>query len=171
MQTSAAYVEVGRPGDDERSLTEQVEERARLSSSSRRRRREFVALGTAMAENLHREAVTVPGHPGPLGRAAVRAAVIEAALAVAGGARLLVLVEEGPESNVPEGTALALSQKLSREGITAVLLLPEAWRTQRLEAASGPRGVDGPGGGNAVSSSRHRSPTAPDVWLPGRSWR
>ena len=144
VQTSAAYVEVGRPGDDERSLTEQVEERARLSSSSRRRRREFVALGTAMAENLHREAVTVPGHPGPLGRAAVRAAVIEAALAVAGGARLLVLVEEGPESNVPEGTALALSQKLSREGITAVLLLPEAWRTQRLEAASGPEGSTDP---------------------------
>ena len=65
------------------------------------------------------------------------AAVVEASLAVAGGARLLILIEEGPESNVPVGTAEALAGKLSREGITAVLLRPEAWRKQRMESAAG----------------------------------
>ena len=85
-------------------------------------------------------AATVDGHAGPLGRSAVRAAAVEAALAVAGGARLLVLIEEGPESTVPAGTAEALAQKLSREGITAVVVCPEAWRRQRMDAPAGPTG-------------------------------
>lgn len=140
VQSAAAYVEVGRPGDERQSLSEQVHERARLTTSSRRRRAEFVALGTALAENLMGAAASVDGHAGPLGRSAVRAAAVEAALAVAGGARLLVLVEEGPESNVPAGTAEALAQKLSREGITAVVLRPHAWRRQRMDAPAGPTG-------------------------------
>jgi putative drug exporter of the RND superfamily len=144
VQASAAYVEVGRPGDDQRPLDEQVQERAQLTASSRRRRREFVAVGTALADNLARTAAEVEGHPGPLGRAAIRSAVVESALAVAGGARLLVLIEEGPESNVPAGTADALAQKLSHEGITAVVLRPDAWRSQRMAAVAGPAGSQPP---------------------------
>ena len=140
VQSAAAYVEVGRPGDERQSLSEQVHDRARLTTSSRRSRAEFVALGTALADDLVRAAATVDGHAGPLGRSAVRAAAVEAALAVAGGARLLVLIEEGPESTVPAGTAEALAQKLSREGITAVVVLPEAWRRQRMDAPAGPTG-------------------------------
>lgn len=137
VQTAAAYVEVGRPGDDDRPVSEQVEERAKLSVSSRRRRKEFVARGSALADDLQRDAAMVDGHPGPIGRAATRAAAVEAALAVAGGAGLLVLIEEGPESNVPAGTAEAMAQELSRQGITAVLLRPDAWRRQRMEAVAG----------------------------------
>ncbi|WP_167880280.1 MMPL family transporter [Nocardioides guangzhouensis] len=144
VQTAAAYVEVGRPGDDERPVSDQVEERARLSVSSRRRRTEFVARGTALAEDLQRSAAVVDGHPGPLGRAATTAAVVEAALAVAGGAGLLVLIEEGPESNVPAGTAEAMAQELSRQGTTAVLLRPDAWRRQRLAAAAGRTAAEQP---------------------------
>ena len=101
VQSAAAYVEVGRPGDERQSLSEQVHDRARLTTSSRRSRAEFVALGTALADDLVRAAATVDGHAGPLGRSAVRAAAVEAALAVAGGAPLLVLIEEGPESHRP----------------------------------------------------------------------
>ncbi len=64
------------------------------------------------------------GHSGPVGRAVTGAAVLEAALAVAGGVSLLVLTEEGPESNVPAGTAAVLAAALAQEGVTAVLLRP-----------------------------------------------
>ena len=135
VHTTAAYVEVGRAGD-ERSVAEQVDERARLSAVSRRRRSEFAAEATALAEGLQAAAESVGGRPGPVGRAATRSAVVEAAMAVAGGVRLLVLIEEGPESNVPAGTAQALGEELSREDITVVLLRPEVWREPTVEPAS-----------------------------------
>jgi RND superfamily putative drug exporter len=136
VQAAAAYVEVGRPGDDELSVAEQVAQRARLTVSSRRRRRAFVATATALVEDLQRASAGVGGGPGPVGRAATRAAVLEAALAVAGGARLLVLVEEGPESNVPAGTARALARALERGGTTVVLLVPGTGRSQHEETAT-----------------------------------
>ncbi len=122
VYATAAFVEVGRPGDDERSVPEQIRARGQLSSPSRRRRAEFTRRGIELSGLLESAAATVHGRVGPIGRAAVRAAVVEAALAVAGGVRLLVLIEEGPESNVPEGTARALAQKLALEGVTVVFL-------------------------------------------------
>ncbi len=96
-----------------------------------------MTLGTGLADDLQRSVAFVDDRPGPIGRAVTTAAVVEAALAVAGGAGLLVLIEEGPESNVPAGTAEAMAQDLSRQGITAVLLRPDAWRRQRVAATAG----------------------------------
>ena len=122
VYATAAFVEVGRPGDDERSVAEQIRARGRLSSTSRHRRSEFITLGMDLADRLQSAAATTDARPGPVGRAAIRAAVVEAALAVAGGVRLLVLIEEGPESNVPGGTASALAHELAREGVTVVFI-------------------------------------------------
>ncbi len=140
--SAAAYVEVGRPGDDGSPCPRQVHDRARLTTSvpapPRRVRGARHGAGRATCCVRPRPSTVTPGRwdGAPSGPRSV-----EAALAVAGGARLLVLIEEGPESNVPAGTAEALAQKLSREGITAVLVRPEAWRRQRMDAPRpGPRG-------------------------------
>ncbi len=62
------------------------------------------------------------------------AAVLACALAVAGGVTLVVLTEEGPESNVPAGTAAALARALADEGVTVVLLRAGSGQRQRAGA-------------------------------------
>ncbi len=147
VHTTAAYVEVGR-GGDERPVAEQVEVRARLTTGSGRRRSDFEDRALAWAADLQAAAGSVGGRPGPVGRAATRAAVVEAAMAVAGGVGLLVLIEEGPESNVPAGTAEALAVALAREGVTVVLLRPEVWARSSVVTAGGGTAVRERGEGN-----------------------
>ncbi len=133
--TSAAFVDVGRPRQDDRPLAEQVDDRARLAATTGRHRSDFASRGTAMMERLDDATAAVTGQAGPVGRAVVGAAVVEAALAVAGGVRLLVLIEEGPESAAPAGTAEALAQRLSEDGVTIVLLCPDSWRLPPSQSA------------------------------------
>jgi len=73
---------------------------------------------------------------GPVGRAVTAAAVLACALAVAGGVTLVVLTEEGPESNVPAGTAAALARALADEGVTVVLLRAGSGQRQLPEPRS-----------------------------------
>jgi RND superfamily putative drug exporter len=133
-----ASVEVGRVPDDTRPEPEQVRDRARLTSSSRGHRDAFVAQAEELLGVLDAAATSVGGHPGPVGRAVTRDAVLQAALAVAGGVSLLVITEEGPESNVPAGTAAALARALGARGVTVVLLR----RAEGGPAPEAPRRVE-----------------------------
>ncbi|MEQ6903448.1 MMPL family transporter [Nocardioides sp. YIM 152588] len=122
--TTAALVDVGRPGADDRPVPDRVAERARLTATRRRRRTEFEERAHALVDTLGAATAEGAGEAGPVGRAAVRDAVVEAALAIAGGVRLLVLVEEGPESPVPAGTAEALADRVAAGGVTALVIRP-----------------------------------------------
>ncbi|TIC88266.1 MMPL family transporter [Nocardioides sp. GY 10113] len=133
---SAACVDVGppdgrradgRPADD-RSPEARVVERSRLSAFGRRARSAFAERALDRVEALDGVAAPYAAIAGPAGRAAIRDAVVEAALALAGGVRLLVLVQEDPESPVPPGAAEALARRVAAGGVTAVLLRPPPWR-------------------------------------------
>ena len=121
VHRAAAFVDVDAPALAEDPHPEEVlvAERARASSFSRRRRAAFVAAAT---ERLERYDAAVGAGPAR-SSADTRAAVLEAALAVTGGAGLVVLHEERPDSTVRRGTARALAGALSADGATVVLLV------------------------------------------------
>ena len=122
VHSRAAFVDVDEPAfaDDRHSVDVQVAERARMTTSSRKRRAAFVAHRPEALIERYDAAV---GHAGR-GRSSAdaRAAVVETGLAVAGGGNLVVLTEEQPDSTVRQGTAGALADALSEDGITRRLL-------------------------------------------------
>ena len=91
---------------------------------TRGHRRAFTARAEELLDALQVAAGRVGAPPGPVGRAVTETAALACALAVAGGVTLIVLTEEGPESNVRPGTAAALADSLSARDVTVVLLRP-----------------------------------------------
>jgi len=120
VHSTAAFVDVDEPAfaDDPHPEEVQVSERARMTTSSRKRRAEFVARAKALIERYDAAVGAGPGRSS----ADARAAVVETGLAVAGGVNLVVLAEEQADSTVRQGTARALADALSEDGITVVLL-------------------------------------------------
>lgn len=109
-QALVAVIEPGT-GLAEGSTPATVAERVRLLTSSRRRRRALAATATARAASL-----TARVHPPP----AWRGAVVEAALALASGVRVVVLVAPSSPRSVPALGALA--RALAEEGAAVVVV-------------------------------------------------
>jgi RND superfamily putative drug exporter len=115
-----------------------VRDAARLAAWSRHGRAAFVERADAFRDSLTAAVRHVGEAPGPVGRAGVESAVTGAAVAAAGGAVLVVVVGEGPESSVPPGTGRAIARDLSEHGVTAVLLDPGAPAAPAAPAAAVP---------------------------------
>ena len=113
VQRVSALVDVGG-AEDPRPYAEKVRERARVAAVGPRSRRRFVSDAGDLVARLLRDQEEPQ----------VRAAAVEAALAVAGGARLVVLLER--DAAAPSGPAVAaLARALADEDAT-VLVVTEA---------------------------------------------
>ena len=133
VQRRAVLVQVGRPlepGEAGLAVDALVERRARLSRVTRRGRRTFVEAATAMQGRLEArltEVLEVPRDPstgaeiasGPPRtadqRRADRVAALDCALAVVGGARLVVLCSTDPSDSGRDRTVTALAEALVAE--------------------------------------------------------
>jgi putative drug exporter of the RND superfamily len=136
VQRAAAHVRVAGGVGDPRPAQDRIRERARVSTSSRRRRRDFQVLAEDLTARLER-ACASPVAPAD-GRAA-RAAALDAALAVAGGASVVAVATGDPGDLELEEIALRLSAALVHEGVTSVLL---TWADAAPSGASARRPID-----------------------------
>ncbi|MDF2967926.1 MAG: family transporter [Nocardioidaceae bacterium] len=120
VQQTTAFIEVGRPGDEVQSLEEQIESRAQVTVRSRRHRHALVQTAKALVERLG-ETVVGASTPPTVARTA-QAAALETALAVAGGARLVVVAPL--DATDPDLAAIGarLAEALSGEDVTVALI-------------------------------------------------
>ena len=113
---AAAFIDLGLPPVLREDVRRLVEERARVSSYSRRRRREFVEETLDLVGRL---AEVIDGGDAD-GATLVPAAAVEAALAMRGGARVLVL--GAPEDPSGRAAMSALVDELAGYGLSVVVL-------------------------------------------------
>ena len=102
-----------------RTVEEQVRERARLASFSRRERRAFDGSGHRPGRGPDRQRPRRTGRPGPRSEQAVA----DAALGIAGGVTVIVLSGLPPrKTRLGRTLADALAAELARRGVTVILL-------------------------------------------------
>ena len=121
---TATLVELGR--HDGRPVADRLDERARVAHWTGRRRRAFVSRAEAVLGDV----------AGP------QTGLVDAALAVAGGAKVVVLLDPGPTGPATDQEADAVVAVLLREGLTVVVLAEPAVREappqeQRVPAMAG----------------------------------
>ena len=121
---TATLVELGR--HDGRPVADRLDERARVAHWTGRRRRAFVSRAGGVLGDV----------------AAPQTGVVDAALAVAGGAKVVVLLDPGPTGPATDQEADAVVAVLLREGLTVVVLAEPAVREappreQRVPAMAG----------------------------------
>jgi hypothetical protein len=119
VQQAAALIELGRPPDDRAQAQLRIESRARVSSYSSRRRQEFVAQTSGLLDQL---GAAVDGS----GSGVVPAAVVDGALALGGGADVLVLagLDHLPDP-AERRRAEALAEELARHDAAVIVLTSE----------------------------------------------
>ena len=120
----ATLVELGR--HDGRPVADRLDERARVAHWTGRRRRTFVGRAEAVLGDV----------------AAPQTGVVDAALAVAGGAKVVVLLDPGPTDPATDQEADDVVALLLRAGLTVVVLAEPAVREappreQRVPAMAG----------------------------------
>lgn len=123
VQQSAAFIDLGDAPDLRADVRRRIEDRARVSTYSRRGRREFVDQTLELVDDLSATLDGTDGsHETKPDPALVPAAAVEGALAVRGGARVLVL------GNATHGAARerervdALAAELARWDTSVVVL-------------------------------------------------
>ena len=116
VQRAAALIEVDRPAEDRADVRRRVAERARVSAWSRAGRRAFVGETLDLLDEL--SLATDAGANG-----VVPAALVEGALALRGGADVLVLSGgERLADPVERHRAEVLAEELARHDVTVVVL-------------------------------------------------
>jgi RND superfamily putative drug exporter len=114
VSTTSTLIELDR-GNLADNIDDQIEERARLASMSARRRRGYVQRTHDTVDQMRS---VLDGEPTPV----IRAAVVEAALAVQSGVRVIVLTGSEDLSERERDLAGALATDLAGRGLTVMLL-------------------------------------------------
>jgi RND superfamily putative drug exporter len=131
VNREATYIDLAHGAAAPGALEEQVRERARLASFSRRHRRTFEARATGLVEDL---TTSVPVEPHDEGR--LRQAVADAAMGIAGGVTVIVLSGlPTQDESVGRTWADSLAVELVSRGMTVILLQGEPGRRQPVSPA------------------------------------
>jgi len=121
VQQTAALIEIDHAGDEIQSIDEQIEERATVTIRSRHHRRAFAERAHLLVGRL--DETVIGSSTKPTVARMARVAALEAALAVAGGAHLVVVAPLDGEDPDLAAAAAQLADALSEDGVTVALVL------------------------------------------------